>query len=71
MVGLLDKNIKKLVKSYENTRSDENLNRINSELFEIQGMLDKNLELLLNRGSKLGDIQNQAGLLREGSLRVS
>ena len=58
------------MQNYENTRSDENLSKINSELFEIQGMLDKNLELLLNRGTKLQDIQSQAGLLKEGSLKV-
>ena len=59
-----------MAKSYDNTRSDENLNKLNSELFEIRGILDKNLELLMNRGSKLQDIQSQAGALKLNSEKM-
>ena len=41
------------MKNYENTRSDENLNKLNNELYELKGILDKNLELLLNRGNQV------------------
>ena len=58
------------MKSFENTRSEENLNKINNELFEIQGILDKNMEMLMNRGRNLEDIGNEAKSLREGSERM-
>ena len=58
------------MKSFENTRSDENLKKIDSELFEIQGILDRNMEMLMNRGRGLEDIGKEARVLREGSERM-
>ena len=57
--------------NYQNTRSDENLSKLNNELYEIKGILDKNFELLLNRGNKLQEMQDQAGLLKQNSEKVS
>ena len=51
-------------------QSDENLSRINSDLFEIKGILDKNLTLLLNRETKLADISDQASALRLSSQQM-
>jgi hypothetical protein len=59
------------VANYQNTRSDENLSKLNNELYEIKGILDKNFELLLNRGNKLQEMQDQAGLLKQNSEKVS
>ena len=62
-----DKYIKKILAKFEDTLSEENLARINNELFEIKGMVNKSLEMLINRENKVKDISNQANLLKEGS----
>ena len=58
------------MKNYENTRSDENMSKINNELFEIQGILNKNMEMLMNRQRNLEDIGKEAQILRMGSERM-
>jgi vesicle transport protein SEC22 len=58
------------MKDFENTRSEENINKINNELFEIQGILNKNMEMLMNRQKNLEDIGKEANILREGSERM-
>lgn len=45
-----DKILKKIFKNYENTRSEDNLKKINDDIFEIKGIMDKNFEILMNRG---------------------
>lgn len=59
-----------MVKGYADVRSDENLSRINSDLFEIKGIMDKNLVSLLERGSRLTDIGEQASALKLNSERM-
>ena len=59
-----------MAKNYANVRSDENLGRINSDLYEIKGILDKNLTLLLNRETKLGEISDQASALKLSSEKM-
>ncbi len=65
-----DKTIAKVVKGYADVRSDENLSRINSDLFEIKGIMDKNLVSLLERGTKLNEIGEQASALKLNSERM-
>ena len=45
--------MKKILKSYENVRSEENLGKIGNELEEIKEIMDKNFELLMNRGQTM------------------
>ena len=44
-----DRVIRKTLKNYENSNSSENLSKIDNELYEIKGIINKNLELLANR----------------------
>ena len=53
-----------------NVQSDENLNKINSDLYEIKGILDKNLNLLLDRENKLEDLRTQANVLKISSEKM-
>jgi len=59
--------ISKILKGYENTRSEENLKKINDELYEIKGIMDKNFELMMNRGRTLQEVREEAELLKEGT----
>ena len=56
-----------LVKNYDNVTSDENLSKLQNELFEIKGIIDENVKLLLNRENDLKDIQSEAGFLTENA----
>ena len=51
-------------------RSDENLSKINSDLYEIKGILDKSLTHMLEREVKLEDIRNQASFLKTNSEKM-
>lgn len=62
-----DKNIKKILRGYENTRSEENLKKINDELNEIKGIMDKSFEQLVGRGRSIQEIREEAELLKQGT----
>ena len=59
--------MKKILKSYENVRSEENLGKIGNELEEIKEIMDKNFELLMNRGQTMQELKDEAEILRQGT----
>jgi uncharacterized protein YjgD (DUF1641 family) len=49
-----DKTIKKLIERYKDQESAENLDKINSDLYDIQSSITESFDLLLDKEKKIG-----------------
>ena|SRR6185312_17060362 len=61
---ILDTFMQKTKKMYQNTRTQHNLDRLNSELNEVSQIMTKNLENVLWRGEGLEKMSNLSDQLR-------
>lgn len=68
MVGLKDRVIQRVFAKHEDIRSDENMAKLKDQLFEVEGIISQNLELILDRGKELNFINNEARILSQNSL---
>ena len=59
-----------MTRNFENVQSTDNLSKINSDLYEIKGIIDKNLSKLMEREGTLEDIRSQASVLKANSQKV-
>lgn len=51
---LLDKTIKRLIEKFKDAESSENMDRINSDLYDIQNAMTESFDLLLDKEKKIG-----------------
>lgn len=59
--------IKKQVERFRDVESPDNLDRINSDLYDIQSSLTQSFELLMDKDKNIGDIMSRAQNLKAGS----
>lgn len=63
-MGFLDTFMQKTKKVYQNTRTQHNLDRLNTELNEVANIMTKNLENVLWRGEGLEKMSSLSDQLR-------
>lgn len=63
--------IKNTVKaeSYSNPRASSGLEQLNNQLQDVQGIMKKNIEDIINRGDSLNKMGEMSGRLREESAK--
>lgn len=66
-----DREIQQIRKQHSDGRSDKDMNKINSELFEVQSIMKKNIEDVLGRGDRLQKAAETSSNLVHESKRFS
>merc|ERR1712216_300702 len=62
-------NLQKIREKYLNPREKDNLEKLNANLYQIQNIMQRNIEQIMDRGEKMEHVESKSRNLLENSKR--